>query len=616
MSEGHAPGRRSAVRRTNVTACVRCRSRKQRCDQNIPSCSNCERAGAECVSTDIDGSIAPRSYIKSLEDRVAHLETQLANANANANANRGLGGQLSSPDTAADPGSLHSFQSNSFASSIVAPPHGQSLLGSLLAGPIRSANTMAQASSGEAHRQTLLEELPYEPRAGLPSQDAATRLIEAYFEHCEFFCPIVPDKARFLEGVSLLYSAGSRSPPAHQTVVLAQFQTYIVFAVAVLLLNRTDSAFPVTRAEAYFAIAIRIMSQDAAAICTGDLDHLCNLLLVAQYSAFASDLSATWYFLGMASRLAVELGLHDERASASSSSSSSKLDEPQLSRQRWLFWGLYTSERNLCVVTGRPFSIPDEAIEAPLPELPKDDAGRAAALHLIRHRMLESEIYVTLHQRAPLNGATVDLVAWRENMQQRLLDWANAAPVGFPRQSTQLAPLGIFSGILNLALVHLYYPSPSFPSPTIHELAILAKSAGNAIRIYKETFRDGQLRFFWRTTHNLFRCGVAMAYCIHVQSTQCFPELSRPEMVASVNTCQSVLWAMVERYPAGKLYRDAFESLASSVLNPASSGSSGPAVADVVAAAFAYENAADLAPLSLPQTAVDTLYWGFGSLGG
>lgn len=52
--------RRSNVRRTNVTACARCRSRKQRCDQNIPACSNCERAGAECISTDIDGRVAPR----------------------------------------------------------------------------------------------------------------------------------------------------------------------------------------------------------------------------------------------------------------------------------------------------------------------------------------------------------------------------------------------------------------------------------------------------------------------------------------------------------------------------------------------------------------------------
>lgn len=66
--------RRSSVRRTNVTACSRCKSRKQRCDQNIPACSACERAGVPCISIDGDGRKVPRSYIKSLEDRVAHLE--------------------------------------------------------------------------------------------------------------------------------------------------------------------------------------------------------------------------------------------------------------------------------------------------------------------------------------------------------------------------------------------------------------------------------------------------------------------------------------------------------------------------------------------------------------
>lgn len=45
-----------------MTACARYKSRKQRCDQNIPACSNCERAGVECVGHDADGSVLPRRY--------------------------------------------------------------------------------------------------------------------------------------------------------------------------------------------------------------------------------------------------------------------------------------------------------------------------------------------------------------------------------------------------------------------------------------------------------------------------------------------------------------------------------------------------------------------------
>jgi hypothetical protein len=141
---------------------------------------------------------------------------------------------------------------------------------------------------------------------------------------------------------------------------------------------------------------------------------------------------------------------------------------------------------------------------------------------------------------------------------------------------------------------------------------ILAHDAAEAICAYKTTFRDGQLRFFWRTTHNLFRCGVAMTYCVQVQSTHHYPGLDQAKMTASVNTCVSILWAMVERYPAGRAYRDAFESLAASVLTTL--GSNGNLSASALAqerGAFGYESFADLA---LPRSAINTLYWGFGAL--
>lgn len=148
-----------------------------------------------------------------------------------------------------------------------------------------------------------------------------------------------------------------------------------------------------------------------AVICTGDPDHLCNLLLVAQYCCFASNLSGAWHFVGLAFRLAVELGLHDTRAV------NAKLSRDDASHCRWLFWACYTLERNLCVVVGRPFSIPDEAIHTPLPELAEGDGSRALALHLIKHRKFESEIYTTLNQKPPVSGAAIDLFAlagWHE----------------------------------------------------------------------------------------------------------------------------------------------------------------------------------------------------------
>ncbi|TDZ24689.1 Positive regulator of purine utilization [Colletotrichum orbiculare MAFF 240422] len=354
--------------------------------------------------------------------------------------------------------------------------NGQSLLRSLLSEPLRSVSRTSKTTN---HR-SLLDELPNDTRAALPSRDGATHLIDAYFEHCEFFSP--------------------------------------------------------------------------------------------------------------------------------------RNGQGELNQRRWLFWALYTMERNLCVIVGRPFAIPAEAIHTSLPELSESDTDRAAALHLIKHRILESEIYATLTQKPPANGACLDFFAWRESMRRRVIEWLNSAPAP-TTPSTQLAPSDIFDAILHGHLVLLYYPSTSFPNPSENDVLILAQSASECISNYRRTFRDGQLRFFWRTTHNLFRSGVAMAYCVHLNSVHHYPDLNQADMAASINTCMSILWAMVERYPSGSVYRDAFENLSSSVLR-----SAGNAAADGLGdlqrqqvSAFSFEPSL-LADMALPQTSLDALYWGFGDL--
>ena len=62
----------------NVSACNRCRVRKNRCDQNLPACSACEKAGVKCVGFDpITKREIPRTYVYYLESRVRYLEELL-----------------------------------------------------------------------------------------------------------------------------------------------------------------------------------------------------------------------------------------------------------------------------------------------------------------------------------------------------------------------------------------------------------------------------------------------------------------------------------------------------------------------------------------------------------
>jgi hypothetical protein len=48
----------------NVSACNRCRLRKNRCDQRLPSCASCEKANVKCVGYDpITKREIPRRWV-------------------------------------------------------------------------------------------------------------------------------------------------------------------------------------------------------------------------------------------------------------------------------------------------------------------------------------------------------------------------------------------------------------------------------------------------------------------------------------------------------------------------------------------------------------------------
>ena len=65
----------------NVSACNRCRLRKNRCDQNLPACISCEKAGVKCVGFDpITKREIPRTYVYYLESRVRYLEELLGDS--------------------------------------------------------------------------------------------------------------------------------------------------------------------------------------------------------------------------------------------------------------------------------------------------------------------------------------------------------------------------------------------------------------------------------------------------------------------------------------------------------------------------------------------------------
>ncbi|KAF5601689.1 positive transcriptional regulator for purine utilization [Fusarium subglutinans] len=163
MAETPSNRKRSSVRRANVTACQRCKSRKQRCDQTIPACSSRARVGVPCVSVDVDGQSVPRSYIKNLEDRVAELELVLRNQGIDAES------VVSRTSQDALESTPEAYSSNDL-----------SLLRLLVPRPNDVQNP------GDSAYHTLLDAITVPDTIKFPRKHSAIQLTATYFEHSNF----------------------------------------------------------------------------------------------------------------------------------------------------------------------------------------------------------------------------------------------------------------------------------------------------------------------------------------------------------------------------------------------------------------------------------------------
>lgn len=77
----YTDGRPAKRRHRSAVACQRCKSRKQRCDNEFPSCSNCVCAGEPCAYG--SKQVYPAEYVRSLEGQIAQLRRSLASAKPN-----------------------------------------------------------------------------------------------------------------------------------------------------------------------------------------------------------------------------------------------------------------------------------------------------------------------------------------------------------------------------------------------------------------------------------------------------------------------------------------------------------------------------------------------------
>ncbi|PNP51973.1 hypothetical protein THARTR1_07182 [Trichoderma harzianum] len=269
------PGQSSNFR--NVSACNRCRLRKNRCDQKLPSCASCNKVGVPCVGYDpITKKEIPRSYVFYLETRVEVLEKLLASNNIPfppaedldlcsrpgadgsfpALRDSGYSAQTDSVDarnsrphshhsqaldsallpakkqgdqspamlnivSPAKPRSLASASGVSFARVVFAAV--QYSVSDQNGGPEKpvSSNPSNPAGAGTSMRDSFfgLHTRPTIQPATFPNRDVAMRLVTLYFEHANPQIPIL-HRGEFMRMFERAYASEGRGLSARELYML------------------------------------------------------------------------------------------------------------------------------------------------------------------------------------------------------------------------------------------------------------------------------------------------------------------------------------------------------------------------------------------------------------
>lgn len=606
----------------NVSACNRCRLRKNRCDQRLPRCHACEKAGVRCVGYDlITKREIPRSYVYFLETRVAYLEKQLAdhriefkkavafdeeeavktetegdaaqfssgpdgqvgagvdkrqwkNADLKEETDRsdqrGDGEQSRNANGDRDPASednwrLHNLVSNigmvsvqgtsdprylgstsgiSFARVVFAAVRS-SIPGNPERGPLRTSERLPQTATGPGAgtmRDSFfgLQTRPMMKHAAFPDRELAERLVDLYFEHANPQMPIL-HRGDFMELLDRTYLLEEKNRSPRALYVLN-----IVFAIGAGIIfddkpqisdDDNDSRAGRDRAssttkrqrlsshqyqpEEYHASAIVHLESFLGSSSSegfGGLEELQAVLLLASFALLRPIAPGLWYIVGVAMRLAVDLGLHYEDGVGLDSRSKdgnqipSRVDAHERGRREWvrdlrrrLWWCVYSFDRLVATCVGRPFGISDQAISTEFPSMmddkyitksglltPPDGAPtyKHVAFHYFKLRLLQSEIHDVLQyqqarairRRASESAAILphaeltspflqgfdSFRSWRHDVHRRLVEWHETAPTRPDtgvKFSIELLELNYWQ-----AIILLYQQSLTVPAELAGEL--------------------------------------------------------------------------------------------------------------------------------------------------
>ncbi|RAK96504.1 Zn(II)2Cys6 transcription factor [Aspergillus ibericus CBS 121593] len=612
----------SPRRNRNRAACRRCQRRKIRCDGNEPSCSSCLKAGAHCVN---DGrQEVPRRYISNMENRIRWLESIVKENCAHIDLGRDAeivaegtmqhdvadmsavyhsGGVTAGDPQQIPPGDIegprHSSNENGAPNALhehqsldqsrvtssqhqqaheiglvslssgggpryIGPSSGYFFANRIFSstGRRRKSKGTTRATAGSAQLSAeLLNNLTLLPAR----KESAVELSIKYFRTVHLTYPFLHEPTH-MSVIDRVYASQEENP-------LDLFQVYMVLSIAALALSRECKVhLPV---EGYYASAMRYVEHVCA---DGSMTALQCLLLLMVYALHnpSSDVNI-WNLNYQCLASVIDLGLQRD-VRASSSLQISVFEQEMRTR---VFWVVYTFDRAICTMMGRPIGIRDEACEMRFPlDIPDHNlvnpdisqhppvgslSHMAHAIHLFKLAKINSEIKYVMHsiQRdvpAYAYPPVRDIFTWQRDIVNYLQDWLSEIP---QQTSSGENGMGKVCKIkYHETMILLLRPSPAIPHPADEILDLCFHQAVDLLQGFGDLYRTGSLLYSRLLVHSVFLGALVLLYCIW-KLPRTTAKVRVDELVSNLTVAQNILSSIGEHWTEATRARECIDELSS-----------------------------------------------------
>ncbi|KAL6922886.1 hypothetical protein FSST1_000160 [Fusarium sambucinum] len=650
-------------------ACRRCRSRRIKCDGQVPACTNCAKAGQVCLDVDSQNSdvIIPRNFVGAARARIQWLENIIRERAPDVDLRSGpnvepalghetrcpnVGGDVEGePSTAQTPAvtspALQSIPSKRSADASEQPDHDGSVpervhsvavnlgmlslnsdsperhyLGSssgllftnlIGASPSSAAstpqcvgdNTNAGGSEWQdtdkiSDYKTYYEALYASLQKELPTKPEALILAHTYIRWVHPDFPVL-EPSSLLSAIDAIYICvlepgevgssphgwPSTMPPFRwngrtivpgvsenhgTTLPVIAFILFMVFNIAAIVKVRTRVyEFPPQK----FHRAAVLFSKEAFSQIS--LPTIQALVMLVNHSMLTPAEINLWTLVHIALAHCVELGIHRELQNVQPE------DVALQQIRRFTFFTIYSLDRSISSVQGRPLGFRDETFDIQLPQPPPEDddvdgaippsfmtaVTRYASFTYKLDRIVSD---IKLHfYHLPEDSSWFP---WPENPiehQQRIKEtldgwWREVSQETFDFPSLNARQREVWRLKLRIKYytitVLLFQPSQVVRSPSADALQICFDSSSSILEGYQRLYNLQSLHYGWRAVQNIFAAGATLIYSFWT-SQEVRKRVSIPRMSKDLRTCSSLLTIGGEWWPSAKNGQESFDSVAS-----------------------------------------------------